>query len=150
MTNVVLRETVDDDLPILFVHQADPEAARMAAFPSRDRDAFQEHWDRIRADDTVITRTIEADGEVVGTIGSFTVEGERDVGYWIGREHWGRGVATAAVRALLKIEPHRPLSARVAAHNVGSQRVLEKCGFRHVGTETADDGIEELVYRVAR
>jgi RimJ/RimL family protein N-acetyltransferase len=38
---------------------------------------------------------------IVGWIGSWEVQGERDVGFWIGRDHWGNGYATAALRALL-------------------------------------------------
>ncbi len=130
MTVVVeLRETIDADLPTLFEFQADPEASAMAAFPSRELSAFLEHEAKIRADPTTITLTVVSDGQVVGSIGSWEVEGERDVGYWIGRDHWGKGFATAALRAFLELEPSRPLVAHVAEHNVGSRRVLEKCGF---------------------
>ena len=147
MTTVVLRETIDDDLPILFVHQADPVAAAMAAFPSRDREAFDAHWAKIRRDPTTINRTIVADGEVAGGIASFLVDEERDVGYWIGREHWGRGIASAALAAFLAVDTTRPLHGRVAQHNVGSRRVLEKCGFVSMGTEGpgADGVIEEIL-----
>ena len=124
-----LRETIDADLPILFGHQADPEASAMAAFPSRDDPAFLEQQGRIRANPSNLSRTIVAGGAVVGSIGSWDAEGERDVGYWIGREHWGKGYATAALAAFLELEPTRPLHAHVAEHNVGSRRVLEKCGF---------------------
>jgi RimJ/RimL family protein N-acetyltransferase len=66
---------------------------------------------------------------------SFVRDGERQVGYWIARDRWGRGIATAALTALLEQVTERPLCARVAAHNRGSLRVLEKCGFRLVGEE---------------
>jgi RimJ/RimL family protein N-acetyltransferase len=126
---VELRETVEADLRTLFEFQADPEASAMAAFPSRDLPAFLEHQARIEADPSAITRTIVAGVEVVGSIGSWEAEGERAVGFWIGRAHWGKGYATAALRAYLDVDPHRPMYAHVADHNVGSRRVLEKCGF---------------------
>lgn len=126
---VALRETVDADLGTLFEFQADAEASAMAAFPSRDLPAFLEHQAKIEADPSTITRTIVAGGEVVGSIGSWPAEGDRDVGFWIGRPHWGNGYATAALRAFLDLDPHRPMHAHVADHNVGSRRVLEKCGF---------------------
>jgi len=59
--------------------------------------------------------------------------GSREVTYWIDRAYWGRGIATAALRALLAAAPERPLYARAAADNAGSLRVLEKCGFRVSG-----------------
>jgi RimJ/RimL family protein N-acetyltransferase len=126
---VTLRETIDADLPTLYEHQTDPEASAMAAFPSRDLPAFIAHQAKIREDPSTLARTIVADGRVVGSIGSWDAEGERDVGYWIGREHWGKGYATAALRAFLDVDRHRPLRAHVVDHNVGSRRVLEKCGF---------------------
>ena len=129
MAEVALRETIDADLGMLFEFQADPEASAMAAFPSRDLPAFLEHEAKVKADSSAITRTIVVGGEVVGSIGSWEVEGERDVGYWIGRDHWGNGYATAALRAFLDVDLHRPLHAHAADHNVGSRRVLVKCGF---------------------
>jgi len=45
MTNdVLLRDVQDSDLPVFFEQQLDPQATRMAAFPSRSRDAFMAHW----------------------------------------------------------------------------------------------------------
>jgi RimJ/RimL family protein N-acetyltransferase len=144
-----LRNVTDDDLPILYEHQLDPEATRMAAFPSRYRDAFMDHWHRILADETVTARTIELDGAVAGNIVSFERLGAREVGYWIGREHWGKGIATGALQRFLEIDASRPLYARVAASNGPSIRVLEKCGFRitdeDAGPDPLGDGIEEIV-----
>jgi RimJ/RimL family protein N-acetyltransferase len=129
MAEVSLRETIDADLGTLFEFQADPEASAIAAFPSRDLPAFMEREARIKADPSNIKRTIVAAGEVVGWIGSWEAQGERDVGFWIGRDHWGNGYATAALRAFLEVDLQRPLRAHVVDHNVGSRRVLEKCGF---------------------
>ena len=146
--HVGLRETIETDLPILFRNQADPESSAMAAFPSRDWEAFVAHQAKIDADETVLSRTIVADGEVAGGVGSWQAEDERAVGYWIGREFWGRGIATAALRAYLSLETTRPLTAYVAAHNLGSRRVLEKCGFTVVRHQRAEDGVEEFVTRL--
>jgi RimJ/RimL family protein N-acetyltransferase len=79
--------------------------------------------------------------------------GEREVTYWIGRSYWGKGIATCGLDAFLAVDRSRPLHARVAHDNVGSRRVLEKCGFRVVGTEQgfaeARSGeIEEFVLRL--
>ena len=129
---VVLREIIDSDLPIFFQHQQDQDAVHMAAFTSKnpaDEAAFNEHWAKIRASDGVINRSIEVDGKLAGHVASFEMFGERNVTYWIGREFWGQGVATAALRALLKVDASRPIYGRAAKDNSRSIRVLEKCGF---------------------
>ncbi len=149
MSEVLLRDLGAADLPILFEHQRDPQATRMAAFAGRDRDAFMTHWGNVLADDAVTTQTVLVDGEVAGNVVSWGPPGERLVGYWIGRDHWGKGVATAALSAFLERERTRPLHAHVAKHNAGSIRVLEKCGFtlagkQHVSDEAGD--IDELVF----
>jgi RimJ/RimL family protein N-acetyltransferase len=134
----VLREVLDEDLPLLFEQWVDPIAGRMAAFTTPDQadwDAFERRWARLRADESVIAKAIVVDGEVTGTIGSWGVPGEREVTYWIGRSHWGKGIATCALNALLAVDLSRPLHARVAYDNVASRRVLEKCGFRFIGTD---------------
>jgi RimJ/RimL family protein N-acetyltransferase len=128
---LLLRAVRDEDLPILFEHQRDPESVRMADFPSRDHDAFMAHWAKIRTDPANLMRTIEWDGQVAGTVLSFERDGVREVGYWIDRGLWGRGIATRALLAYLEVDRTRPLYAGVAKHNKGSVRVLEKCGFRH-------------------
>jgi RimJ/RimL family protein N-acetyltransferase len=133
-----LREVKEDDLPVFFEHQLDPDATRMAAFPPRDRNAFMAHWTRILADETVIKKTILFDGDVAGNVVSFVRSGEREVGYWIGKNYWGRGVATQALSEFLDHIETRPLYGHVARHNVASIRVLEKCGFRISGEEQED------------
>ena len=132
---VTLRPVEPADLPIFFEHQRDPAGIVMAGVGGRDREAFDEHWAKILADDTGRIRTIVAGGQVAGNILSFERDGRREVGYWIGRDHWGRGVATAALVAFLGEEKTRPLHAGVLPANLGSLRVLEKCGFTVVGEE---------------
>ena len=140
----VLREVVESDLPVFYEHQRDPEAAAMAAFPSRERDAFMAHWAKTLANDSALTWTVVYDGAVAGNIGCWEDDGRRFVGYWIGREFWGRGLATQALAELLDEVDARPLHAYVAKGNVASIRVLEKCGFVEVDAHTGDDGVEEL------
>ncbi|UYQ61455.1 GNAT family N-acetyltransferase [Streptomyces peucetius] len=135
--DVVLREVQDGDLPVFFRHMSDPESNRMAAFTSEDptdRAAFDAHWARIRASDAVL-RTVVADGIVVGHAAVYGPPQEREVTYFVDRAHWGRGIATSALRALLEVVPVRPLHARAAADNAGSIRVLEKCGFVVTGRD---------------
>jgi len=136
-SDVRLRDVTEADLPIFLEHQLDPDATQMAAFSARDRDAFMAHWAKILRDETVIIKTILADGQVAGNIVSFEQFNLREVGYWIGKEFWGKGVATKALAAFLTQVLARPLYAHVAKHNIGSRRVLEKCGFTICGEDTA-------------
>jgi RimJ/RimL family protein N-acetyltransferase len=129
-TNIQLRNVEANDLPLFFEHQRDPIAVAMVAFNSRDRAAFHQHWAKLLADDSLLKKAVIVDGAVAGNIGSWTAEGKREIGYWIDRAFWGRGVATEALSAFLSLEPIRPLYAGVAKHNVASIRVLQKCGFK--------------------
>lgn len=146
-TDVRLRPVREDDLPIFLEQQADPDAFRMANFSPRDEESFMAHWAKILRDATTVVRTIEFEGRVAGNVVSWEHDGERDIGYWIGREHWGKGVATAALSAFLDEVGIRPLRARVADHNIGSIRVLEKCGFTR-RARTVLDGTEESLFEL--
>jgi RimJ/RimL family protein N-acetyltransferase len=134
---LVLRNVVNDDLPIFFEYQLDQAANYMAAFTAKDptnREAFMAHWHRILADKTVIIRTIIFDGQVAGSVSSYEDEGKPEVTYWLGKEYWGKGIATWALKEFLAHKNQiRPIYARVAKDNLGSRRVLEKCGFRIIG-----------------
>ncbi len=149
-----MREALDGDLPVLFEHQRDPEANEMAAFPAREWGPFVAHAARVHVDPTVTSRTILVDGQVAGSIVCWLDEtGERDVGYWLGREFWGRGLATRTLATFLELVPDRPLHARVAKHNAGSRRVLEKCGFAivdddHWPSGIGPDDVEEWIFRL--
>ena len=143
---VTLREIGEADVEPFYAHQADPAAVEMAVWPARAHDAHVERWRRNLADPRVVGRAIEADGRLAGHVSVFDWEGQRLIGYLLGREFWGRGVATEAVRQFLHEVTERPLRARVAATNVASRRVLEKNGFVIVGERVdPDDGVLETV-----
>jgi len=135
VVEVQLRDVLASDLPLHFEHQSDPESARLSATTPHDRAAFEVHWTRIRGDSASVVQTIVADGEVAGSAFCWVQDGKREVGYRIGQEHWGKGIATGALSQLLVEVGERPLYATVAAHNPASRRVLEKCGFRQVDVE---------------
>jgi len=153
MTNdVLLRDVAESDLPIFFEQQLDQDATAMAAFPSRDRDAFMAHWAKIMADDSVMLKTILFNEHVAGNMVSFERSGKREVGYWVGKEYWGKGIATKALAAFLGHVKLRPLYAHVAKHNIGSRRVLEKCGFTIVDEDKFSNArgeeVEEFILRL--
>jgi RimJ/RimL family protein N-acetyltransferase len=136
--DVTLRDVVDDDIPVFFEQQLDPLANRMAAFTREDptdRDAFMAHWRRILAEESVTVKTILHQALVAGHAASFERFGEPEVTYWLGKDHWGRGVATRALSLFLSECDVRPLYARAAGDNLASIRVLEKCGFERVGRD---------------
>ena len=139
VNRVALRDVTEDDLPIFFDHQSDPVANQMAGFPAREWEAFRTHWAKIMANPKLDKKTILFNGQVAGNIVGFEMEGEREVGYWIGKTFWGKGIATSALAQFLRIVKDRPLFAHVVNHNIASRRVLEKCGFiflRREGEET--------------
>jgi RimJ/RimL family protein N-acetyltransferase len=152
---ITLRTFTDGDLDSLFVWESDPRAVHMAAFtradPS-DRGAFDAHYERVRSDPSNTLLAIDDDGEFVGTVGSYTMEGEREVTYWIAPARWGHGLASQALRAFLAVESTRPLYGRVASHNAASAKVLARAGFVEVGSDTAfAPGVgAEVVERIYR
>jgi len=130
---VALRDVDDTDLPVFFEQQLDPDANYMAAFTTKDpgdRAVFDAHWNRIRKDPTVRIRTIIFNGQVAGSVLSYVDSGHTEVSYWLGREFWGKGIASRALAQFLTESRVRPIYARAAKDNVSSLRVLEKCGFR--------------------
>ena len=143
-SDIRLRDVEVSDIEIFYEQQLDPEATTMAAFPARDRESHLAHWNKILKDSGCITRTIVASGQVAGNIGSWVQDEQREIGYWIGKAHWGRGVATSALEQFLQVVEDRPLYAWVARHNSGSIRVLEKCGFLFDRAES-----DHVVFKIA-
>jgi RimJ/RimL family protein N-acetyltransferase len=139
LDGVHIREVEDGDVEVFFEHQRDPVAILMAGSSARGRADFFAHWGKIRSDRTVLAQTIVVAGDVAGNVVSWdwAQAGTREVGYWLGRAYWGHGIATRALALFLGHMTSRPVYAYVTAHNLGSIRVLEKCGFRR--TAAPDD-----------
>ncbi|MGB3414154.1 MAG: GNAT family N-acetyltransferase [Microbacteriaceae bacterium] len=156
MISVTLRPLEDGDLNQLFIWESDPESVRLAAFtrpnPS-DRAAFEAHYARIRKNPDVLLRAVLVESEFVASIASFTIEGEREVTYWVDPTQRGRGIASAALGQLLKLDQTRPIFARVAEHNAASAAVLAHCGFTRIGSERSfaagiGHEIKEYIFRL--
>jgi RimJ/RimL family protein N-acetyltransferase len=113
-------------------HPYPPQAVEPFIFGSRKGNALGEHL--------VLAITLKArPNELIGVIGIHPREaGLPFIGYWLGKDHWGEGLATEAAQAMidaafsLAAAPAVEASARVI--NPASRRVLEKCGFRHEGS----------------
>jgi [ribosomal protein S5]-alanine N-acetyltransferase len=88
-----------------------------------------------------VTKVIELDGEFIGSVGLVPQTGWREhcaeIGYWLGEQYWGKGIATEVVSAQTEEAfskyGFRKLFAPVLAPNIGSQRVLQKCGYELEG-----------------
>jgi RimJ/RimL family protein N-acetyltransferase len=155
--SMVLRDVTMSDLPIFFDQQLDPEANWMATFIAKDpadRDAFMARWTRMLRDETITIQTTLFDGQVAGSVLSYVDEdGQPEVSYWIGKPYWGKGIVTRALSAFLDHIKERPLYARAAKDNVGSLRVLEKCGFTRIGQDKGfsnarGEEVEEYILRL--
>ncbi|MFJ8076856.1 GNAT family N-acetyltransferase [Streptomyces sp. NPDC096176] len=148
MSNQVrLRDVGPADLEVFFAQEHDPEAARRSKFPPREKDAFMAHWTtRVLGDPTVFVQAVTVDGEVAGNLVAWWDEDRRFIGYWFGRQYWGRGIGTQALALFLEREKTRPLHADPFLGNTGSVRLLEKHGFRR--TETVRHGENEHIMLV--
>lgn len=153
---ISLRKSIASDLDVFYQNQTDPEANFMAAFTSKDpndKDAYIKKWTRLMADDTVHMQSILLEDEVVGCVVKFVMGGDSDITYALDKIHWGKGITSKAVNLFLQIEETRPLFGRVANDNLSSQKVLEKSGFKRIGSNTAfanarGEEIEEYIYRL--
>ena len=149
---VRLRPVVESDLEAFYEQQADPESVEMARVPPRDRESHFPHWREVLTQESTLVRTIDVDGANAGHIVGFLRDGvgNVEVGYWIARSQWGRGVASEALAQFLQLEPRRPLVAHVATHNLASRRVLEKCGFtvEALVRDALGDGVDEWHLRL--
>lgn len=153
---LTLRPTVYTDLETHYQFQLDEEANYLAAFTSSsssDKKVYLEKYAKFLNEPSINNQTILIDGTIVGSIAKFVIEGDAEITYWIDRKFWGRGIATKALKAFLSIETNRPMYGRVAFDNLGSQKVLENCGFVRVGTDRGFANarqieIEEFIYRL--
>jgi len=158
MTNdtITLVITEKDDLNAFFQFQLDEEASYLAAFTPKDpnnKTAYIEKYTKFLSDPTITMRTIKVNNEIAGSIAKYEMEGKSEITYWIDKTFWGKGIATAALKKFLTIENTRPLFGRTAFDNLGSQKVLEKCGFIKIGIDKGfanarQAEIEEFIYKL--
>ncbi|MEJ3749156.1 GNAT family N-acetyltransferase [Actinomycetes bacterium KLBMP 9797] len=134
--DVVLRDVREADLEAFFAFENDPEATRRSKFPPRDRERFMTHWTtKILGNPTGFVQTAVVAGEPAGNLVAWWKEDRRFIGYWFGRQYWGRGIGTKALALFLEREKTRPLYADPFAGNTASVRLLEKSGFQRCESE---------------
>ncbi len=146
---VRLRDVVQGDLETFWQQEQDPEATRRSRFAPREHDRFMTHWaTKVLGEPTVFVQAVEVDGELAGNIVAWWQEEKRYLGYWLGREFWGRGVGSAALGLFLEREKARPLYADPFIGNTASVKLLERHGFTR--EETVFYGETECVLLVLR
>lgn len=109
-----------------------------------------------RHPDFLVTLPGAEGARIIGCAGIAAGEaGSVELGYWIAREHWGRGYATEAARAVLSVARsigHDRIEASHFLDNPASGRVLRKLGFRPTGehrprrSEGRDTVVTSVVY----
>jgi ribosomal-protein-alanine N-acetyltransferase len=152
-----LRNATENDLEIFFINQLDEEANYLAAFTSKDpsdREAYVSKWKRFLGDSTIHMKTIEYNGKVAGTVAKYEMDQKAEITYWLGKEYWGKGIATRALQDFLQLEKIRPIYGHVAFDNHGSIKVLEKAGFKRMGTSNffanaRGKEIEEIIFELS-
>jgi len=136
-----LRPAWPDDCKDLFAAIADEAIVRNLArapwpYGPDDARAFVSQPRPRLLPGFVITRPGACGAELIGGIGLHQDAGQVELGYWIARRHWGRGYATEAVHAMLRLAEvlgHRRIGAFHFADNPASGKVLLKAGFRPTG-----------------
>ena len=134
--HLCLRPLTAADAPEITRLAGDWDIARMTAliphpYTLADAQSF------IAAVDDANTFAIERDGALVGCCGARPVSGTYEIGYWVGKPYWGRGMATQAARALIAHlrtrEPGCVITISHMTENEASARVIQKLGFRRTG-----------------
>ena len=133
---LVLRKARPDDLAALHAMMSDAETMRFWSTPPHADLATTRDWlesmigaDPAASDDFIV----EKDGETIGKLGAWRLP---EVGYLIGRPHWGQGYAREAMAAFVAYAfAHRTdhLIADVDPRNTASLALLARAGFRETG-----------------
>ena len=143
---VLLRSLRDDDRPALFEVFSDPETMRYWSSPPWTKESqASEYLEEIRTG--LRTRSFfqwglarRSDDHVLGTCTLFAYHEpcrRAEVGFILGRRHWGQGLMTEGFQALLRHSFEelglRRLEADTDPRNTGSIRLLERMGFQREG-----------------
>jgi RimJ/RimL family protein N-acetyltransferase len=128
-----------EDIRVFFSFMQDKDSLWKAAFTPKEPHnlvTHVEHWNKILNNPAILNRTILVDGVVVGNIGRYFMDEIAQLTYWISADYKNQGIATAAVKEFLLLDPQRPMEARTAFDNLASAKVLEKNGFLVWGADT--------------
>lgn len=159
-TRLILRPWRPEDAEDLFRYASDTKVSELALWPAHtsvemSREVIEKFFIPNPATFAITDKITD---EAIGCIGLVpqgdehyeTLHDEREVGYWIGYPHWGKGMVTEALLAFMTY-CHDNLSLKsllltTDIRNKGSQRVACKCGFQPIGRYNYD-GTESLAFR---
>jgi len=150
-----LRTLEQHELPRLVELIGDWEVVRwisVVPFPYTMKDAEEFYDDMVkcyeRGEPQFYAMALKSDNLLVGGVGLHLPrnatygEGEIEIGYWLGKAFWGRGLMSEAACAARDIGFSRPttkcLGASTALDNVASQKVLTKIGLHNMGVTVRD------------
>jgi ribosomal-protein-alanine N-acetyltransferase len=134
-------ESEDKNLLIRYLNNQDVVRFLSSKIPQPYTDQDAEWWVEVGSKQGGTVRAIEYHGLFCGVIGAVRQHFEyshcAEIGYWLGREYWGKGIATEAVIKLTQLvfadSKLQRLYAPVFSANKASMRVLEKAGYKLEG-----------------
>ena len=143
---LLLRRWTEQDAAALFKYASDPDVGPRAGWPAhRSVEESREVISRYFDNDCTWAIVLKATGEPIGCIGYYMHDmsniaiGKDDceVGYWVGKPHWNKGIGTEALRLLLdyclRVKHFENIWADHFVGNPASGRVMQKCGFHDTG-----------------
>ena len=145
---LLLRKFTLDDAPVMFFNWAnDPEVTKYMTWNHHknidETKAILSKWVEEYNNPKTIRYgiTLKNSGELIGGIDvvKFHDDGNPEIGYCLSRRYWNQGIMTEACTALLTyLGSIGYTRAYIAAlvDNIGSNRVIEKCGFKFIKRET--------------
>ncbi len=152
---IVLRPWREDDAAILFKWASDPEVGPKAGWPPHK--SVEESLEIIRtifSAEGMWAVEWKGTGEPIGSVGYLPAahsnleiaEDQCEVGYWIARPYWGKGICTEALRLVVdhcfRDKGFSVLWGDYFPENPASGRVMEKCGFEDTGREVLCPNLE--------
>ena len=152
---ILLRSWRESDAETLFKYASDPEVGPRAGWPPHK--SVEESLEIIRTvfnTGTMWAVEWKETGEAIGCVGYLPAsasnlsipEDQCEVGYWIARPYWGRGICTEAMRMVIEycfhIKHFTVLWGDYFPSNPASGKVMEKCGFIDTGEETRCPNLE--------
>ena len=152
---ILLRPWRDDDAEALFKYASDPDVGPRAGWPphksvEESREVIKNFFSN---EDTWAIEHKET-SEIIGCIGVLRVgssnleiaENECEVGYWIAKPYWGKGICTEAMRLVVdycfNVKNFTTLWGDYFPENPASGKVMEKCGFKDTGKEVLCPNLE--------
>jgi RimJ/RimL family protein N-acetyltransferase len=152
---LILRQWRESDAEALFKYASDPDVGPRAGWPPHK--SVEESLQIIRTvfnTPTMWAVELKETGEAIGCVGYLPAsvsnlqipDDQCEVGYWIGKPYWGRGICTEALRLVIdycfKVKHFTVLWGDYFPNNPASGRVMMKCGFKDTGKEVICPNLE--------